>query len=298
MSETRCEGVMPAVLTLFDAEGNLDEERQREHVDWLIAEGVSGLVMTGTIGESASLTADEIATVTRTAVETADGRVPVFTGLAAQSLREVTEKIEVAEQAGTSGFMCLGPTTYAADWEELKAWFKGIAAATDRPLIVYNNPDIARCDLLPEQLGELAELVPNMVAIKESSPEVRRVAALRELLEGRVSILCGVDDVAMEAACIGADGWISGVTNVVPAASVELFEHARAGRLAEAWELNKRMLPLARLDVTSKLVHYYKRCLDEIGRYGGPCRPPRSHLSETEVAEVHRALEVFNGSAA
>ncbi len=134
--------------------------------------------------------------------------------------------------------------------------------------------------------------MPSITAFKETSGDARRIAELVNLRPD-VDVLVGGDDWALEGLCAGAVGWVSGVADVLPAASVRLFELCSAGELATARELYAELLPLARLDMTPKLVQYFKAALDELGIGGGPCRPPRLPLTDGELAEVRRAVAHF-----
>ena len=135
--------------------------------------------------------------------------------------------------------------------------------------------------------------MPSITAFKETSGDARRIAELTNLCPD-VDVLVGGDDWALEGLCAGAVGWVSGVADVLPAASVRLFELCIAGELATARELYAELLPLARLDMKPKLVQYFKAALDELGIGGGPCRPPRLALTDGELAEARRAVEHFS----
>jgi 1-pyrroline-4-hydroxy-2-carboxylate deaminase len=157
------------------------------------------------------------------------------------------------------------------------------------PIMLYNNPESSGSDLEPELLLELVRAVPSIAAIKECSGDARRIA---ELVGGcpQTSVLVGGDDWALEGFCAGAAGWVSGVANVFPAECVKLWELCRSGRLGPAQELYQALLPLGHLDMTPKLVQYFKAALDELSLGGGPCRPPRMALTEAELEVVRGAV--------
>src|SRR5829696_6301042 len=179
------------------------------------------------------------------------------------------------------------------DEREVLAYFASVAAATELPLMVYNNPVASGgTDLLPGFLLRLAEEVDSVVAVKECSGDARRIAAL---VGGPLEVLVGGDDWPLEGFAAGATGWISGVANVAPVECAALLRHVQDGELDTARELNARMLPLARLDMTPKLVQYFKAAQDAVGRVGGPCRPPRLELTEPERALLDAALGALRG---
>jgi 4-hydroxy-tetrahydrodipicolinate synthase len=138
-------------------------------------------------------------------------------------------------------------------------------------------------------LADLVREVPGIAAVKETSGDARRIAQLVNLCPD-VDVMVGGDDWALEGFCSGAAGWVSGVADVFPAESVRLWELCQAGELAAARSLYADLLPLARLDMTPKLVQYFKAALDEMGLGGGPCRPPRLPLTEDERAALRGAI--------
>jgi 4-hydroxy-tetrahydrodipicolinate synthase len=132
-----------------------------------------------------------------------------------------------------------------------------------------------------------------VLAVKECSGDVRRIPALLAAAP-RLEVLVGGDDWALEGFCAGATGWVSGVADVAPRECIALYEACRAGELDAARDVYMRLLPLARFDMTPKLVQYFKAALDEAGLAGGPCREPRAPLSAAELADLRAALAVLH----
>jgi dihydrodipicolinate synthase/N-acetylneuraminate lyase len=165
-----------------------------------------------------------------------------------------------------------------------------VARATELPLMVYNSPESSGYDLPPATLARVGEQVPSITAFKETSGDARRIPELVDRCP-KADIMVGGDDWALEGLCAGAAGWVSGVADVVPAECVRLWELCASGDLAPARELYADLLPLAHLDMTPKLVQYFKAALDELGLGGGPCRPPRLPLTEDELLQVREAVE-------
>ncbi len=286
-------GVHAAIVTHFAADLTVDYDAVAAEVNRLVIEGVHGIVPNGTVGEGGSLSREERRAVIETVVGAADGRAPVCAGISAATAEQAAIYAGDAASAGADRAMILPPLLYRADERELIEFFGSVARATELPLMVYNNPLGSGSDLRPELLARLARAVPSITAFKETSGDARRIAELVNLCPD-VDVLVGGDDWALEGLCAGAVGWVSGVADVVPAASVRLFELCTTGELATARELYAELLPLARLDMTPKLVQYFKAALDELGIGGGPCRPPRLPLTDGELAEVHRAVEHFS----
>ena len=281
-------GVHAAIVTHFDEHLNVDYDAVAAQVSRLIAAGVHGIVPNGTVGEGGSLSREERRAVIEASVDAA-GSAPVCAGVSAATAEQASEYARDAQRAGAASLMSLPPLLYKADRRELVEFFGAVARAADMPLLVYNNPESSGSDMSPELLASLAAEVPNIAAIKETSADARRIAHLVNLCP-ELDILVGGDDWALEGFCAGAAGWVSGVVDILPAECVRLWDLCRAGELAQARALYAELLPLCRLDMTPKLVQYFKAGLDEIGVGGGPCRPPRLPLTEDERSTLRAAV--------
>ena len=287
-------GVLPAVLTPFGDDNSVRTDLLAEHVGWYVDCGADGIVGIGTMGEFRSLSDAERRAVIAAIVDGTAGRVPVTIGVSADTAAEASRLAVDAAEAGARGVMALPPLSYEADEAELVAFYTDVARATDLPLMVYNNPAGGKGDLSPETVARLFE-IEGVVAVKESSGDARRIAAIIGLTGGEMEVLAGTDDVALEAFCAGASGWVSGCVDVAPAECVELWRLLKAHDLKAARALWLRLLPLARLDTSPKLVQFYKAALDEIGRHGGPSRAPRLPLTAPEHQLVADALDALWG---
>jgi 1-pyrroline-4-hydroxy-2-carboxylate deaminase len=284
-------GVIPAITTPFRADGSVDHDFLARHCTWLIDNGCTGVVALGSLGEGATLRFEEKVAILHTAVATLRGRAPVVAGVSALSTGEAVGLAQAAEQAGCDGLMVLPPYVYVGDWREMKAHVSAVVNATSLSAMLYNNPIAYRVDFLPEQVAELLAAHKNLHAIKESSADVRRVAALRSLAGSDLEILCGVDDLIVEAIYAGAGGWIAGLANALPRESVELFELASRGERESAFELYKWFLPLLRFDTVPKFVQLIKYVQELVGMGSGRVRAPRLELSAEEKREVERTVE-------
>ncbi len=283
-------GVYAAIVTPFDADLSVDHDALAAEVSRLIAAGIHGILPNGTVGEGGSLTREERRAVIETSVDAAAGQVPVCAGVSAATAEQAGVYARDARQAGAESVMALPPLLYRADRRELIEFFGSVARQAELPLMVYNNPQSSGSDLEPELLADLAGEVPGITAIKETSGDARRIAHLVNLCPD-VDIMVGGDDWALEGFCAGAVGWVSGVADVFPAETVRLWDLCQAGELPGARALYADLLPLARLDMTPKLVQYFKAALDELGLGGGgPCRPPRLALTEEELATLRAAV--------
>jgi len=187
--------------------------------------------------------------------------------------------------------MILPPYVYKGDWRENKAHVAAILQATPLPAMLYNNPVAYGVDYLPEQIAELAAEFPNLAAVKESSTDVRRVTSIRALIGDRLSIFVGVDDAIVEGIAAGAIGWVAGLVNAYPRESVDLFNLARAGRVAEAFELYRWFLPLLRMDTVPKFIQLIKQVQQEAAIGSARVRAPRLALVGQELAATRAAYE-------
>jgi 4-hydroxy-tetrahydrodipicolinate synthase len=280
-------GVYAAITTPFTEKLGVDLPVLRRQVSWLVDEGCNGLVPLGSLGEASTLNADEKAIILDTILDEVGGRVPIVAGIAGLSTQEACTLAKVAEKAGCAGLMVLPPYVYRGDDREMEYHFEAVIGATALPCMLYNNPIAYGTDTLPERVEYLVRRHPNLVAIKESSTDVRRVTALKRLLGERLAIFCGVDDLIVEALEAGAIGWIAGLVDALPAESVRLYEHAIRGERKEAMELYDWFLPLLRLDTVPKFIQLIKLVQAEIGIGSARVRPPRLEL---EGAELHEAL--------
>jgi 4-hydroxy-tetrahydrodipicolinate synthase len=281
-------------MTPFGEDDVIRTEVLAEHVSWYVDCGVDGIVGIGSMGEFGALNFEERRVVIATILEAVDGRVPVTVGVSANTAAEAAAFAVDAAEGGVQGLMALPPLTYDADDDEKVAFYAELASATSLPLMVYNHPSGGKGDLSPELLARLCE-IENVVAVKESSGDARRIAAVMGTTGGRLELIAGTDDVVVESFAAGATGWVSGCIVSAPEECVELWRLLEAGDYSSARPLWLRLLPLARLDTHPKLVQFYKASLDLVGRYGGPSRPPRLPLTAAEHQRVVDALDALWG---
>lgn len=282
-------GVFPAVTTQFREDLSVDVEATQRVVGALVRDGVDGLIVCGTVGEGTSLSADEKRRVLAAAKEAAAGRVPVIAGVAEYTSELAAALARDAEKMGLDGLMVLPAMVYGGKPRELVRHFRTVAGASGLPIMLYNNPPVYRADVTPAIAAALAD-VPTVVAIKESSGDTRRFVDLQNLVGDRFTLFCGLDDVVLESVLLGAVGWVSGLSNVFPRESNELFRLASEGRWEEARALYRWFMPLLHLDARSDLVQCIKLCEQIAGRGSERTRPPRLPLEGEERAEVERLM--------
>jgi 4-hydroxy-tetrahydrodipicolinate synthase len=289
-------GIIPAAITPFTADDHVDVPALRSNLEALVGAGIGGLVATGTMGEAGQLSDEERRTVVETCIAVADGAIPVVVGVSAGSTAAACRNAAAAREAGAAGVMCLPPLNYKATMRELIAFYAAVAEAGGLPIMLYNNPEASGTDLTPATVAEVGAAVEAVVAVKECSGDARRIAAL--LNETELEVLVGGDDWALEGFAAGATGWVSGVANVAPTECVALQALVDAGRLTEARLIYGRLLPLARLDMTPRLVQHFKGAMDAVGLRGGPVRPPRMPLDDAEREILHAAVAALRAPVA
>jgi 1-pyrroline-4-hydroxy-2-carboxylate deaminase len=287
-------GVFPAATTQFRPDQALDIPATMTHVDKMIEAGIHGLIMLGTVGENCSLAYEEKLDLLRATVLRVGGRVPVLSGVAEYTTALACRFARDAQGAGANGLMVLPAMVYKSDPRETIAHFRGVARSTSLPIMVYNNPVSYSVDITPEMFVELADQA-NLVAIKESSENVRRITDLKNLCGDRYILFCGVDDLVLESILLGASGWVSGLVNAFPAENRFLWDLATAGRWDQALEIYRWYTPLLHLDTHVKLVQYIKLAQQECGLGSEVVRSPRLPLvgdeRERVLAIIRRGIE-------
>jgi dihydrodipicolinate synthase/N-acetylneuraminate lyase len=279
-------GVFPAITTPLREDLSVDLDFLAKHAASMIDAGCRGLVPLGSLGESATLTFAEKGAILEACGRGLSGRAPLVAGIAALSTAEAVATARMALEKGCDGLMVLPPYVYRTDPRETRAHFSAVIGSTPLPCMLYNNPIAYGTDVSPEELARLAERHANLVAVKESSGDVRRITAIRARLSDRLAIFVGLDDLILEGIAAGATGWIAGLVNALPAESVRLFDLAMAGRSSEARALYEWFLPLLRLDVGPKFVQLIKLVQQEAGTGSERVRPPRLPLEGAERGEA------------
>jgi len=278
-------GIFPAATTQFTTEEGIDIDATMRHLDAMVAAGVHGMIMLGTVGENCSLSMSEKLDVTKATVELLRERVPVLVGVAEYTTADACRFAEAAQGLGVDGLMVLPAMVYKSDPRETIAHFRAVAKSIDLPIMCYNNPVSYGVDITPEMFADMAD-EPRFVAIKESSNDCRRVTDIINLCGSRYTLFSGVDDLAFESTMLGVVGWVSGLANAFPAENCLLWDLMMAGRFEEAVEVYRWYTPLLHLDTHTKLVQYIKLAAAECGFGTEVVRAPRLRLVEPERSQI------------
>jgi 4-hydroxy-tetrahydrodipicolinate synthase len=287
-------GIFPAFTTKFTSADELDLPLFGKNLKAQLDAGIDGIILGGSLGEASVLTTTEKEKLTRFAVEQVAGKVPVVMNIAEGATREAIKQAELAAAWGAKGLMLLPPMRYKSDERETTAYFKAVAASTDLPIMIYNNPVDYKVDVTLEIFDQLQEF-SNIQAVKESTRDVSNVTRMINKFGDRYKILCGVDTLAMEELILGAVGWVGGLVCAFPAETVAVYRLVKAGKIAEALAIYRWFLPLLELDLHAKLVQYIKLAEQQAGLGTELVRAPRLTLVG---AERERILKVIDSSLA
>jgi dihydrodipicolinate synthase/N-acetylneuraminate lyase len=282
-------GVFPAVCTQFQPDYSLDIPGTLAHVDAMLAAGIHGLVMMGSVGENTTLEPAEKRELFKATVEHVGRKVPVLTGVAEYTTAQACRWAAEAARLGADGLMVLPPMVYKSDDRETMAHFRAVAGASPLPIMVYNNPPAYKVDITPEMFAEMAD-EPRFACIKESSDNPRRITDIINLTGNRYVLFAGVDDLFLECLMLGAVGWVSGLVNAFPRENRLIWDLAGAGKWKEALEVYRWYTPLLHLDTHLKLVQYIKLAAAECGYGTERCRPPRLPLVGQEREQVLKII--------
>ena len=284
-------GVFPAITTPFKTDLSVNSDALERHVSWLVDAGCKGIITLGSLGEGSTLRLNEKIEVVMACKRAIRRRVPLVAGVAGLSTVDAVDLAKAALEVGCDGLMVLPPLVYKGDWRETEAHLSAVIEATPISCMLYNNPIAYGTDVIPERIADLVRH-SNFHAVKESSGDIRRVTAIRELLDDHLAIFVGLDDVVVESVAAGAVGWVAGLVNALPEETVELFNLAIASRFAELRPLYEWFLPLLRLDTLPKFVQLIKLVQAEVGRGTTTVRPPRLELEGAELTQAARLIRL------
>jgi 4-hydroxy-tetrahydrodipicolinate synthase len=282
-------GVFPAITTQLKRDQSLDLEATARHADGLISSGVSGIIFLGSLGENQAMSAQEKRQVIEAMIGAVKGRVPVLSGVAESSTAAACSYVRDLEKLGVDGFMLMPAMLYKGDPQETMAHFRTTAKATGLPIMIYNNPISYANDLTPEIFAELED-VENFVALKESSANTRRITDLHNAVGDRYAIFTGVDDLALESAILGIDGWVAGSGIAFPRENQYFWDLTRQGKWDEALKIYRWFTPLLHLDTHTKFVQYIKLAVQECGLGSEWVRAPRLPLTGEERKQVLKTI--------
>lgn len=237
--------LLTAMVTPFNADGSVNYEKAADLAEWLINNGSDGLVVAGSTGEAATMSAEEKLELFRVVVNRINKRVPVIAGTGSNNTADSVKMTKMAEAMGVDGALIVGPYYNKPTQEGFYQHFAAVAQSTGLPIIVYNVPGRTASNISPAIVARLAADFGNIVAIKEAASNVAQVAELYSVLPEEFTIYSGDDGLILPFMSVGATGLISVLSNIGGGILQDVMQAYEDGRVREAAKLNARMVPLA-----------------------------------------------------
>jgi 1-pyrroline-4-hydroxy-2-carboxylate deaminase len=283
------QGVFPAVTTKFTEADELDVKEMERCFGLQMEAGCDGIIVCGSLGEAMALEPEEKLEILRIAKGAAGGK-PVLMTVCESSTKRAAKAAQAAAAAGADGLMLLPGVPYKSAPHETVAHLKSVAKAAGLPSMIYNNPVAYGVDVTLDMFEELAD-EPLIVAMKESTDDIRRATEVINRFGGRFDVFTGVDNLALESLMMGVVGWVAGLVVAFPKETVAIYRLAQAGRYAEALEIYRWFRPLLDLDVSTNLVQNIKLAEVHAIASNDRCRLPRMPLSGAERARVEAVIK-------
>lgn len=290
---TLLRGIIPALVTPFDAEGDIDEARFRSHVKFILGKRVHGVCLGGSTGEGFTLETDELRRLTAATLEEANGKVPVVAGIISNSTRDVIAKAKALNGLNVAALQ-VTPTFYVFDYgeEAMFQYFKRIWEEVGIPLLIYN---VIPWNLLSTELVlRILEEIPGVIGIKQSQGNIKRAAELVIRAPKGKAILAAIDDLLYPCFMMGAQGTLAASPTAAPGPCVALWDAVAAGDHAKALQIHNRLVPFWNLMGHENLPALVKYCLEVQGDHVGLMpRHPMPPATERQKAVIRPALEAL-----
>lgn len=285
--------LLTAMVTPFNADGSINYEAGADFADWLLANGSDGLVVEGSTGEAATMDMDEKIKFMQTIVARVNGRAKIVAGAGTNCTASTIDLVKKMEECGVDGVLVVGPYYNKPTQEGYYQHFAAVAKATKLPIIVYNVPGRTGGNIAPETVARLAADFSNIVAIKEAAGNVAQTAELYRVLPEDFSIYSGDDGLILPFLSVGACGLISVLANVNGNILQQLMQAYSEGRVKDAADLNKVMVPLAKaMFIESNPIPIKAAVTKVTGIEAGAPRLPLTPISAAAEAKLDAALKV------
>ncbi|MCA2014882.1 4-hydroxy-tetrahydrodipicolinate synthase [Vibrio tritonius] len=287
-------GSIVALITPFTLDGEVDYVGLKKLVEHHVAAGTDAIVSVGTTGESATLTVEEHVKVVEKTVEFAAGRIPVIAGTGANATHEAVEFSRMLDNTGIAAYLSVTPYYNKPTQEGLFLHYQAIAQGTDIPIILYNVPGRTGVDMKPETVARLSE-IKNIIALKDATGDLSRVALHRELCRDDFLLFSGDDATGLDFVKLGGQGVISVTNNIAAKDMADMMHLALKGKFEEAQAINHRLMPLHKgLFVESSPIPV-KWAAHKLGLIeNGDLRLPLTELSEQDRPVVAQAINDAN----
>ncbi len=284
--------LLTAMVTPFNADGSINYEAGADFADWLLANGSDGLVVEGSTGEAATMDMDEKIKFMQNIVARVNGRAKIVAGAGTNCTASTIDLVKKMEACGVDGVLVVGPYYNKPTQEGYYQHFAAVAKATKLPIIVYNVPGRTGGNIAPETVARLAADFSNIVAIKEAAGNVAQTAELYRVLPEDFSIYSGDDGLILPFLSVGACGLISVLANVNGKLLQQLMQAYSEGRVKDAADLNKVMVPLAKaMFIESNPIPIKAAVTKVTGIEAGAPRLPLTPISAAAEAKLDAALK-------
>ena len=294
MAEAYFGRLLTAMVTPFNEDGSVNCEAAADFAEWLLANGSDGLVVEGSTGEAATMFMDEKIAVLKAVVERVNGRAPVIVGAGTNCTASTIELVNAVEACGVDGLLVVGPYYNKPTQEGYYQHFAAVAKSTTLPIIVYNVPGRTGSNIEPKTIARLAAEFPNIVAVKEAAGNVAQTAELFRLLPDNVTIYSGDDGLVLPFMSVGARGVISVLGNIGGQMLQDVMQLYSEGKVAEAAELNKKLVPLANsLFIESNPIPVKYAVTKVTGINAGAPRLPLTPISEAGKEKLDAVLAEY-----
>jgi 4-hydroxy-tetrahydrodipicolinate synthase len=289
--EYEARGVIIPLLTPFNESGEIHEPALEEHLEWLIAQGVGGIMPAGTTGEGPLLSLDERVHLIRKTVEIVQNRVPVMAHVGAITTRDTCHLAQAAADAGASAVSAVTPYYYAMTEDALTAHYIQVAQSVpELPVFLYTIPHCTTNDLNPEIVRMICARAPNVLGLKDSSGNLEKMIDYTAIQDGGFQVICGSDSLLLRALQGGAAAGVSGNANIFPEVVVELVRAYQAGHTASAKATQSRLNTVREILQDGGNLSLMKQALGFRGLYASPVRPPLPEAAPDLITSAQQAL--------
>ncbi len=286
-------GCYVALVSPFDKQGAVNEEGLRSNINFLIDNGVAGIVPCGTTGESATLSWEEHNRVVDAALNEANGRVKVITGAGSNNTQEAIEAAKHAKKNGADAILCITPYYNKPTQEGLYQHYRAISQNVSIPIVVYNVPSRTGVNLQPETLERLCEF-ESIIGVKEASGNLLQISEIHRRCGGRLTILSGDDALTLPMLSCGAQGTVSVLGNILPAKTSEMIQAFFEGRMDDALALHEELLPVSNAMFIETNPVPVKTAMNYLGLAAGTCRLPLVSMNESNRKRLIDILQSNN----
>ena len=282
-----------ALVTPFKKDGTIDYETLRNLIDFQIKNNTDSIIITGTTGESATLSYMEHLKVIEECIDYVNGRIPVIAGTGSNCTKTAIQMSKDAENLGADGLLIVTPYYNKTTQKGLINHYSKIADKTEIPIILYNVPSRTGCTIEPETVKELVEKNENIKGIKEASGNITNIAKISSLLENKINIYSGNDDQIVPILSLGGVGVISVIANILPKETHELVMNYLNGNINASKEEQLKMLKLIKMLFKEVNPIPIKKALETMNMINGTLREPLLEMEEENTKQLIKEMKNY-----